>query len=66
MEEILKALASQGIRGVNGAPPLFQALLSVRLEKGDEVLGTSLVAVHPLSGVKNAQSAAESGKNPVR
>lgn len=49
VEELSKALAVQGIHGVNGGPPLFQALLSVRLEKGDEVLGTSLITVHPLT-----------------
>ncbi len=48
MEELLKALAAQDIRGANGGPPLFQALLSVRLEKGYEVLGSSLITVHPL------------------
>ncbi len=49
VEELAKALATQKIRGVNGGPPLFQALLSVRLEKGDEVLGASLITVHPLT-----------------
>lgn len=48
IEELSKALAAQSIHGVNGGPPLFQALLSVRLEKGHQVLGTSLVTVHPL------------------
>jgi hypothetical protein len=48
MDELMNALAAQGIRGTEGSPPLFQALLSVRLEKGNEVLGTSLLAVHPL------------------
>jgi hypothetical protein len=48
VEELKKTLDAQGIHGANGGPPLFQALLSVRLEKGDEVLGTSLLTVHPL------------------
>lgn len=48
VEELRKALAAQGIRSVNGDLPMFQALLSVRLEKGNEVLGTSLLTVHPL------------------
>jgi hypothetical protein len=49
VDELSKALAAQGIHGANGNPPLFQALLSVRLEKGDEVLGASLITVHPLT-----------------
>lgn len=48
IEELKKALEVQGIRGVDGGPPLFQALLNVRLEKGSEVLGASLLSVHPL------------------
>lgn len=48
VEALKKALDAQGIHGANGAPPLFQALLSVRLEKGNEVLGASLLTVHPL------------------
>jgi hypothetical protein len=48
VEELKKSLNAQGIHDAKGAPPLFQALLSVRLEKGDEVLGTSLLTVHPL------------------
>lgn len=48
VEELSQALSAQGIRGTNGGPPMFQALLSVRLEKGDEVLGASLITVHPL------------------
>jgi hypothetical protein len=60
VEELSKALAAQRIRGVNGGPPLFQALLSVRLEKGDEVLGTSLIAVRPLSPNQTAQPAVQS------
>jgi len=48
IEEISKALAAQGIQAGDGSPPPFQALLAVQLEKGNEVLGTSLVSVHPL------------------
>jgi len=61
VETLKKALAAQGIHGTNGGPPLFQALLSVRLEKGDEVLGTSLLTVHPLFP---AQKAAPHSKGP--
>lgn len=49
VEELSKSLAAQGIHATSSAPPLFQALLSVRLEKGYEVLGTSLLSVHPLT-----------------
>jgi hypothetical protein len=61
MDELMKALAAQGIHGTNGGPPLFQALLNVRLEKGDEVLGATLVTVHPLFP---AQKASTSSKEP--
>jgi hypothetical protein len=54
IQELSRALAAQGIHGGNGAPPLFQALLSVRLEKGYEVLGASLITVHPLSSAHKA------------
>ncbi|HEV2323972.1 MAG TPA: hypothetical protein VGS10_08470 [Terracidiphilus sp.] len=59
MDALKKALAAQGIHGTNGSPPLFQALLSVRLEKGDEVLGASLVAVHPLFPTLKASAPAK-------
>lgn len=48
LEKLKQALAAQRIQGMDGGPPLFQALLSVRLEKGNEVLGTSLLTVDPL------------------
>lgn len=54
VEELKKALAAQNIHGENGGLPLFQALLSVRLEKGNEVLGTSLLTVHPLFPMQRA------------
>jgi hypothetical protein len=48
IEELTRSLAA--LKGTNSkdAPSLFQALLSVHLEKGYEVLGTSLVSVHAL------------------
>ena len=48
VEELSKVLAAQGIHAAGSAPPLFQALLNVRIEKGYEVLGASLDTVHPL------------------
>jgi hypothetical protein len=62
-EELMNALAAQGIRGTDGGPPLFQALLSVRLEKGNEVLGTSLLAVHPLFHAGSVSTHSKAG-NP--
>jgi len=66
VEELSKALAAQGIHGANGGPPLFQALVSVQLQKGNQVLGTSLVSVHPLTSEHVKQPTAESGKTSVR
>jgi hypothetical protein len=62
VDELKKALNAQGIRGTNGSPPLFQALLSIRLEKGDEVLGASLLAVHPLFLAQQTSSSATKEK----
>jgi len=57
VQELARALAAQGIHAANGAPPLFQALLSVRLAKGNEVLGASLLTVHPLLPAQKAAAA---------
>ena len=48
VEELSKALASSGATGGKNETPLFQALIRVRLEKGYDVLGASLVTVHRL------------------
>lgn len=48
VEELTRTLATLGETGTKDSPALFQALLSVRLEKGYEVLGASLVSVHTL------------------
>lgn len=66
VEELSKALAAQSIRGVNGGPPLFQALLGVRLQNGEEVLGTSLIAVHPLSSSPIEGTSTESAKTSAQ
>lgn len=63
IDTLKKALAAQKIHGVNGGPPLFQALLSVRLEKGDEVLGASLISVHPLTSGEKASPAPNQQKS---
>lgn len=66
VEELSKAFTAQGIHGTNGGPPLFQALLSVRLEKGHEVLGSSLIAVHPLIYSRSEGAGAESANASTR
>jgi hypothetical protein len=56
VEELSRALAAQASSVAKGEMPLFQALIRVRLEKGYDVLGASLVAVHRLPS-PNARSA---------
>lgn len=48
VEELSRALAVPASSVAKGEMPLFQALIRVRLEKGYDVLGSSLVAVHRL------------------
>ena len=48
VEELTKAIQFQGNTGDERPFPVFQALLKVRLEKGYDVLGVNLVAVHML------------------
>jgi hypothetical protein len=48
VEELSKALAAFGASGGKSEMPLFQALIRVRLQKGYDVLGASLVTVHRL------------------
>jgi hypothetical protein len=52
VEELSRALAALGQFGPKNEMPLFQALIRVRIEKGYDVLGASLVSVHrlPLNG----------------
>ena len=49
VEELSRALAASGQFGPKNEMPLFQALIRVRIEKGYDVLGASLVAVHRLA-----------------
>jgi hypothetical protein len=58
IEELSQALGTQGKASEKGSFPTFQALLRVPLEKGYDVLGASLVTVHPLSAMQ-----AEEGNN---
>lgn len=48
VEELTKAIQFQGNTGDERPFPVFQALLKVRLERGYDVLGVNLVAVHML------------------
>lgn len=56
LESLAHGLAAAGISPSSGQPPVFQALVQVRLEKGYEVLSADLVTVHRL-GVSNTASA---------
>lgn len=49
VDELTKAIQFQGYTGDNRPFPVFQALLKVQLEKGYDVVGVALVAVHTLS-----------------
>ena len=49
IEALSRALTASGESSPKGEPPLFQALVRVRLEKGYQVLGADLMAVHKLS-----------------
>lgn len=56
IEELSAALAVKGLKVTKaaGGMPWFQALVQVHLEKGDQVLSTELVTVHPFAPVKSA------------
>jgi hypothetical protein len=49
IDELSRTLAAFPAFGGKNEMPLFQALIRVRLEKGYDVLGASLVTVHKLS-----------------
>jgi hypothetical protein len=46
IEDLNRVLAGSGVSEAKGEMPQFQALIRVRLEKGYDVLGATLVAVH--------------------
>lgn len=48
VEDLSRALSASFGSGAKAEMPLFQALIRVRLEKGYDVLGANLVAVHRL------------------
>jgi hypothetical protein len=58
IEELDHVLAPSGKPGAKNTFPTFQALLRIRLERGYDVLGASLITVHPLAGTQS-----EAGNN---
>lgn len=48
IDELTRVLARDGEKAAAGGPPVFQALVHVRLAKGYQVLGSDLTAVHRL------------------
>jgi hypothetical protein len=64
VEELSHGLAASGESGAKDAPPMFQAILTVHLEKGYEVLGASLLTVHMLPTLP-ARSTGASLQAPV-
>lgn len=65
MEELASTLASKGY-DAKSAPPEFQALLRVRLDKGYDVLESSLVSVHkfPAGNALGGEAASSPGTAP--
>ncbi|MGO9642282.1 MAG: hypothetical protein ACLP1Y_13385 [Candidatus Acidiferrales bacterium] len=64
MAELQKRLESLGAWTGNGAPPSFQALLRVDVEKGHDVLAVHLITVHVAPSDKNtAEATAGSGSH---
>ena len=61
IEELNRELAAVAKPPAKNAVPTFQALLRIRLERGYDVLGASLITVHPLT---TAQP--EAGNNPAQ
>jgi hypothetical protein len=57
MAELQKRLESVGAWTGKGAPPSFQALLRVDVEKGHDVLAVHLITVHVVSSDKSASEA---------
>jgi hypothetical protein len=70
VEALSAALAAKGLGAIgaksNGGSrgPWFQALVLVHLEKGDQVLSTELMAVHPLPGKKSTGTSGGGDSSP--
>jgi hypothetical protein len=62
VEELTKAIQFRENTGDKRPFPVFQALLRVRLEKGYDVLGVNLVAVHMLPSMRPKTSNVDSAK----
>ena len=59
VDELTKAIQFQGSTGDMRPFPVFQALLKVRLEKGYDVVGVTLVAVHMPSSIASGDAGCE-------
>ncbi len=70
IEALAQEIALPRSTSASGAFPAFQVLLRVSLEKGYDVLGASLVTVHPLSatqaGTGDSSSSAASASAPMQ
>ena len=66
IEELSKALSASEKAGNKNAFPIFQALLRIRLEKGYDVLGASLVTLHMLPGNQNESADNSNPQPPAR
>jgi hypothetical protein len=62
VDELTRAIQFQGNAGDKQPFPVFQALLKVRLEKGYDVLGVTLVSVHMLPSTQPEKRSVSSGQ----
>lgn len=65
VEQLSRALVASG-ESAKGETPVFQALVRVRLEKGDQVLGADLMAVHKLNSLNAGEAGAATTQAPAR
>ena len=66
IEELTTELAKGGEKAAAGEPPVFQALVHVRLAKGYQVLGSDLTAVHRLRSSSSTGSGTPVPATPNR
>lgn len=63
IEELTKSLPSSEKSAGKGAFPTFQALLKIRLEKGYDILGASLITVHALPSTQTESAETSSSQS---
>ncbi len=56
IEQLTRALGSDNVP-LSGGPPIFQALIRVRLAKGYQVLGAELTSLHPMPAAGSSHPA---------